>query len=101
MSTLKAVSKPPKNGNPIDLSTKKDRVQIEDGRTYIITFKTKKARIESTILPGWITSTIIDDKHVKIVKGWQIKELDKLEIPYQFFTPVSIRNGDHKVVAQK
>src|SRR5580698_3891379 len=71
-------------------------VQLEDNRTYLLVFKTDKARIEGTgAISGWMQGFRFGDQDVTVVKGHQVKELQRLKIPYEFFIPNSNGNGHH------
>ncbi|MDE1870939.1 MAG: hypothetical protein KGI06_01735 [Candidatus Micrarchaeota archaeon] len=79
-----------------------NEMQVEDRKTYAITFPTRKSRIDGNyilmgIYPGTSSSMSDDGQDVTVAKGYQVKVLDKLGIPWEFFKRKS--NGNSKSVA--
>ena len=69
--------------------SERGRVKIEDGRIYLLVFGTNRARIEGNYAMsglGWRLGIRIGNQNVSIVRGYQVKELERLKIPYRIFT---------------
>ena len=78
-------------------------VKIEDGKNYVLTFPSRKARIEGDYIlmgipPGTSSSMSDDGQFVTVARGYQIKELDKLGIPWGFFRR-KLNNNNHNTTA--
>lgn len=70
-------------------NSEQPKIEIKDFNVYLLIFKTRKAEIEGNEAMSQLgvrQGTFIDGKHVSIVRGYQVKELERLGIPYQFLT---------------
>lgn len=84
--------------------SEQSQVQIEDGRGYLLVFNSIQAEAEGNYVMsgmGLLQGIKIGDKHVSIVKGYQVRELERLKIPYEIFTTKPNRNGNHKAELRK
>jgi hypothetical protein len=78
---------------------RKNQILVDDGRTYLLVFKSLKAEAEGNYAMagiGLMQGVKIGNNHVSVVKGYQVRELERLKIPYQIFTTQSNGNGNHK-----
>ncbi len=77
--------------------------QIKDENTYLLTFPNSKARIEGkeamSEVGGVRQGVLIEGQHVSAVWGFQVKELDRLKIPYRIFGIESKNNNNHNETA--
>jgi len=78
--------------------------QIKDGNTYMLIFPTRKARIEGkeamSEAGGIRQGVYIEGEHISIVWGFQVRELNRLGIPYHFYLEQSSKNNhnSHKIL---
>lgn len=79
-------------------------VEIKDLNPYLLVFSNRKAEIDGNEAMSQIgvrQGTFIDGKHVSIVWGYQVKELERLGIPYKFFTRRSRESKEHGIELRK
>ncbi|MDE1870740.1 MAG: hypothetical protein KGI06_00685 [Candidatus Micrarchaeota archaeon] len=77
---------------------------IKDENTYMLIFPSRKARIEGkeamSEAGGIRQGAYIDGEHVSIVWGFQVRELNRLKIPYRFYTELSRKtnHNNHRIL---